>query len=188
MSADTNRIRLLTSPHSRPGRPITRLQYRGWFVDVDATVGAVTVPAQVLSTQHAEDFARCLDAARAYALQHAPVVRRHAPAPATGMPPAVAPSAPPLTAILTEARSVAAEQWQVVGRDIYTCTRMAWESVCVDVPYTAVLRALRRALVTHPAASLTEVNDQARGRADIVAFYDRAIAALQRNEPAEGAA
>ncbi|MEE3755242.1 hypothetical protein [Mycobacterium intracellulare] len=188
MSADTNGIRFLEFAHPGTGRPITRLEYRGWFVDVDATVGGITVPPQVLTTQHTDDFAPCLDAARAYARKRAPVMRRQAPTPTSGLPPAVAPSAPMLAAILTEARTLAADRWQVCGRDIYECTRSAWESVCMDVPYTTVLHALRRALVTHPATSLTAVNDQARGRADIVAFCGRAIAALRQSEPVEGAA
>lgn len=179
MSLDASGLRIVELAHPPTGRRITRLMYRGWYVDADTATASVSIPAQTISTQHAEDFAHCLQAARTYAAQHAPIVPRPAVAPTPSAPPSTEPPASVLISILLAARDVADTQWHVTNCDIYVCTRLAWERCGVDVAFTAVMRALRRGLTNHPAARLSEVNDHARRRSDIVAFFDLAIGALR---------
>ncbi|MGB8402620.1 MAG: hypothetical protein WCE30_00940 [Mycobacterium sp.] len=188
MSVDTNGIRFLELSHPTNGRRITRLMYRGWYVDADTTAAIVSVPAQAVDAQHAEDFVHCLAAARAFAAQHAPITRRPALTPDLGVPPAAEPTLAVLISILSAAKAIAADQWHVTNCDIYVCTRIAWERAHIDVAFAAVMRALREGLTAHPADRLSEVNDQARRRADIVAFFDLAIGALRCSDQVGGAA
>ena len=190
MSVSTAGIRFLQHKHPTTGRPITRITFRDWFVDVDQA-GKVTVPTQIVTTQDSADFATCLSAAEHYAAQirlGSPVRQRPELPYDPELPPAPKPSAATLVAILTAAKRKAAGEWTSRKCDIYNCTQTAWENTDINVPYSAVLGALRQALPSHKASSLSEVNDRSRGRADIVAFYDHAIALLQSPAAINGAA
>lgn len=190
MSASTAGIRFLEYKHPTTGRPITRINFRDWFVDVDQA-GKVTVPTQIVTTQDSADFATCLSAAEHYAAVlglRAPLGRRPALPYDPGLPPMPPPSAATLASILTAAKREAAANWTSRTCDIYSCTRTAWENTNINVPFSAVLGALRKALPSRKAATLSEVNDRSRGRADIVAFYDHAIALLQSPAAINGAA
>lgn len=169
MPAETRDIRTLSLTDAS-GRPITRLQYRGWFVDVDGSV--VSVPRQIITTQHPADLHVCLTAAHAMARTNAQLATTSVAAP-TAPPPTPADI---LINLLEDARTVAANKWHPNNFDLYVCTRTAWEESAWEVPFTDVLNALRRGLT--PGRNLTEYSDNALRRADITALYDKAIAAL----------
>lgn len=153
MPAETRDIRTLSVTDEASGRPITRLQYRGWFVDVDAHV--VSVPRQIVTTQHLADLHVCLVAAHTMARTNArPAVTSAAPSAPRPTPTDI------LVTLLEDARSIAENQWHPNNFDIYACTRTAWAEAesAWDVPFTDVLNALRRGLA--PDTNLTEFSDK----------------------------
>lgn len=180
MPADTSDIATLSRTDKATGHSITRLQYRGWSVDVDAHV--VSVPHQIITTQRAADLQVCLSAALTLARNNA---RPAAPAPTATAEPRPTP-AHILVTLLEAARSIAADRWHPTNFDIYVCTRTAWEDAACDVPYADLLHALRRTL--DPGRTLSDYEDTARGRSDIVALYNAAIAALTLSSNTRGAA
>lgn len=154
------------------GRHITRLQFGSWFVDVDGT--AITVPRQRITSAHSPlDLDTCLNAARHL------IQRRTTPArPAPTTPP---PASEAVAAVLQVGHDVARARWQRITFDIYACTSAAWTDTGMTVPYTSLVRALRRPLA--PGTRLIDVNDNAATSDDVCDLYRRAIDTARSGTP-----
>lgn len=180
MSRDFSEIQCRGYADPTHGAQITRLTFRGWIVDVDR--GEVTIPRQRVSAGKAiADLAVCVQAAHTLARKH----QQRAPSAETVATPSSRPESAQqrLAAVLRAARDIAEQQWRPVSNDVYACTRQAWEDADMNVPYAALLRALRAVL---PAGTnLMEFNDEATGSA-ICALYDRAITRLLTPQASSG--
>lgn len=168
-------VRVLRHHDPATGHQITRVQFRGWQVDVDGTT--ISLPRHTLNAgQTPLDLAVCLDAARSL------IEGRPRPAPRPTRP------APPIdhratvAAVLAEARAIAATHWHPTLCDIYECTSAAWTASGMRIGYTTLTRALRTALPE--GMRLIAFNDAATTRDDICSFFDRAISLLHTKSPA----
>jgi hypothetical protein len=149
--------------HPVTRRHIKRLRFGGWTVHVDRA--AVTVPSQDIAGKAIEDLAYCLH--EAYVLAGVRI--------ASG-PPVYGPAlADDLTATLHHAQQIAQKQWSARSRDVYRCTRDAWEETCMAVPYALLIRSLRAALPER--TTLIDYNDHG-DRDQVCGLYARAIALL----------
>ncbi|MGD9622272.1 MAG: hypothetical protein AB7G47_19785 [Mycolicibacterium sp.] len=170
-TTSSTEIQILRHQDPATGHQLTRVQFRGWQVDISGTT--ISLPQHTLTAgQTPIDLAVCLDAART--LIQGP--RRPAPS-----PPRSAPLPPPIdhnatvAAVLAEARTVAATHWHPTLCDIYECTSTAWTASGMRVGYATLTRALRAALPE--GMRLIAFNDAAT-RDDICSFFDRAISLL----------
>lgn len=173
MPVDTSTIRTLGHRDPSTGHQITRLQFRGWFVDVDGTT--ISVPRQRITPAHSPtDLNVCLDAARHLLRQ----TLTPPPAPTTPRP---LDAADAVAAVLHAAQNIASTQWHPLNLDIYACTSAAWTDTGMTVAYTSLIRALRHAVP--PGSRLIDVNDNAT-RDDICDLYRRAINTARATTPA----
>lgn len=178
MPVDTADMRIQGGLDRATRQRVSRLQFRGWSVDVAGTT--ISIPHQAITTaMSADDLAACLDAARALSRQH--------------RPPVAAPAAPPracdldaITAILQSARDLARSHWHPTRFDIYAVTSQAWETAGMNIAHTALIRALQQVLPDD--TRLIDVNDRSTCE-QICKLYDSAITALRSTpQPASGAA
>lgn len=167
------------------GQPVTRLQFGGWVVTIDAA-GAVRVPHQSLEGKTIEDLDFCLQSG--YALlqdRELPVVEpRLKPLPAL---PDVA--AKRTSAVLCSALISAQRQRHWRFHDFYACLSQAWladELKSADpnrltVSYRLLVRALRAAL-PYPT-TLTEYG-RTRSPDAVFELYRSAITLVGGTAPA----
>lgn len=136
-------------------RTITRLRWRGW--DVHVVDGAVVVPQQPTEGKAIGDLAACLRSA--YGLIE---VGDATSGPTTGARRIALGS--PLAFAVAEVISLAADaagHWPHQVCDVYDFLRRAWEDDGMQVPFAAVVAAVRACL---PAGiTLTDFSEAAAG-------------------------
>ena len=148
-------------------RTITRLRWRGWVVHV--VDGAVVVPYQPTEGKAIGDLAVCLRSA--YALIE---VGDATSGPTTGARRIArgGPLAVAVAEVISLAAETAGQSPHRRGCDAYACLRQAWEDDGMQVPYAAVVAAVRACL---PAGTtLTDFNEAAAGVDPIYDLLTRA--------------
>jgi hypothetical protein len=160
-------IAVATVHHPKRGQ-VTRLNWRGWQVDLDGL--SVSVPAQHSAEAQLDDLAGLLNAAyRMLGIAVLPRTQSLFGLRAT-LPEVL--SADVVT-ILRAAQRIAEQSWNRRSFDVYACTSQAWQDAGAPVPYTLLLDTLRAALPPD-RASLTEYNDTS-GDLAMQTLYDQAI-------------
>jgi len=174
MSTDSAAVEVTGFERSRTRRRITRVRFGGWTVHVDGV--AVTVPNQDTAGKAIDDLAYCLH--EAYVLAGVRLASQPVPVPGPHLVQA-------LIATLQRAQQIAQSRWSARSRDVYRCTRDAWEETGMAVPYALLVRSLPAALPERTTS--TDYND-GRDRHRICELYARAITLLGDGAGERGAA
>jgi len=171
MPTSSTDIRITAYQDPATSQRITRLQFRGWTVEVVGS--SVAIPMQIITgDMSAHDLDACLTAATALARQRRTPDQRPKPASATPSTPAKSAA---VADILTAAHKLAQNHWHPARFDIYETTRTAWMATNMNIAFITVLDALRRVIPKH--TRLIDINDHST-REQICALYDHAITAL----------